>query len=67
MTMIEKIARAIAEKHWPKDQIDKRYVVYMPAAKAALEAMKEPNEGMIEAGKTYQLNNEDEASNDNQS
>lgn len=42
--MIEKVAKALALKHWPDDS---RYVNYIGAARVAIQAMREPTDEMI--------------------
>ena len=63
MTMLEKIARAIAASSGVLDGFDQRrdgtvvvpsWHKFIPQARAALEAMKTPTEGMRTAGKEAQ-------------
>ena len=47
MTMIEKVAKAICKaERYHQDS----YELYIPAAKAAIEAMQEPTDEMLDAG-----------------
>lgn len=46
--MIERCAKAVALTHWPDDS---RYKNYIPAVKAAIKAMREPTEKMIDAAR----------------
>lgn len=43
--MVERVAKAMAKTHWPNDD---RWLVYTGAAKASIEAMREPTEEMID-------------------
>lgn len=45
--MLEKVARAIGEED---AQVDKYWHVYLPQARAAVRALMEPTQDMIEAG-----------------
>lgn len=56
-SMVERVARALAEQ-WAshmdlsaKDYADRRWKGYKNAAKAAIEAMREPNKAMLDAGR----------------
>jgi len=51
MTMIEKIARAMAASD--KMDCDEWGGLYQERARAALQAMLEPSEGMVEAGNDW--------------
>lgn len=50
MNMREKIARAIQKANETDMEIPLVWEVYLPDADAALEAMREPTDEMIEAG-----------------
>ncbi len=51
MTMVEKVARAICNaERYHQDS----YELYIPAAKAAIKAMREPTEEMLDVG-SYDL------------
>jgi len=45
--MIERMAKAVALTHWSDDS---RWLLYVPAIKAALKAAREPTEVMIKEG-----------------
>lgn len=53
MNMIEKVARAIALSNRAPDSDD--WPVYVNDAKAAIEAMREPTEVMVEDGQDARL------------
>lgn len=44
--MIERCAKAICLKYWTDES---RFKIYIPAAKAAIKALREPTEKMIKA------------------
>ena len=51
--MVEKVARALCAQQWPEFtqvQIDHGWTKFIPAARAAIQAMREPSEAMISAG-----------------
>lgn len=56
MTMIERVARAMAENHWPVDfegtkagYVETHWHFHADDARAAIEAMREPTEAMKDA------------------
>jgi hypothetical protein len=49
-TMRERVARAIAESHYPDKCVESMWQHMMPDAIAAIEAMREPTEAMVNAG-----------------
>ena len=53
MRMIERVARSICAVSCSKEPktIDEFWVDYVPEAKAAIEAMREPSELMVTAGR----------------
>lgn len=57
MTMLDKIARAMCNAAWAKDDEDwslagdEQQAEFRLMARAALEAMREPNDVMLEAGR----------------
>lgn len=46
MNMVERVARAMALANWPDDS---RWKNYEKSARAAIEAMREPTEAMVDA------------------
>ncbi|MBA4754600.1 MAG: hypothetical protein H2050_07200 [Sphingobium sp.] len=53
MTMLEEIARAMAKRNWPgatESDINEMWEGWIEEARVALDALKTPTPGMIEAG-----------------
>lgn len=53
MTKLEEIARAMAKRNWPgatESDIDEMWEAWAEEALVALEVLKTPTPGMIEAG-----------------
>lgn len=50
MTMIERVARAICKS---QTQTDRTWEAFLPEATAAIEAMREPTDAMVDAGSSH--------------
>lgn len=58
MNMIERIARALARRNYPgasDADIDEMWSAWVDDATAAIQAMREPTPGMVEAGQEVPL------------
>jgi hypothetical protein len=50
VSMVEKVARALYAHEWNETQLDVVPAPYLELARAAIEAMREPSEGMARMG-----------------